>query len=362
MEQSVPRLDELLDPKIVDEDREQLLHSLEALPFQLRAVLLEQGLKVSVVGPGESLIDKGVIREVRTEELQQHNDSETVGQVVPQSSLHVFDRQVQALTSGRWRAFRPVGRARSTYSAREIAAHHGIEDPWFLKEFEQANAERLRAVRQAVLEREQVRAASGEFWAESAGQRLEQYRSDPLSIPIDWRAHPVAVPDWHHFQEGGLSLRLNGHDRQTLEQWEVQDGKVVPHRTLEGQYFGQGDQHTVVLSPLGVRQSDTVLHEIGHAVMRAFERRSPEAYASFEQRLRSAHDGVIPHGFGAELDPDRGASVDGSGRYQISDYSRVNPSEYFAEGFLQWIKDPKALQRLDPVLADLVVETLPNQG
>lgn len=350
---------ELLDPQLSPQNRDLLRESLDRLPSSLRAELIRQGLRVAVVDPGESLLDKGVIEAVEPANLKAHSDGARLGNEISETGLSDFDRQVMELTEGRWRAFRPVGRGRGSYSTREIATHHGVDDPWFLEQIEVANAPGLKGARQEVLLREQARVEEGGLFADAARERLEQYRTDPLSIPIDWRATPLAVPDWHHFERDGLGLELSGHDRSTLEQWDVEEGRVVPHRTLEGQYFGQGQNHVVVLSPLGVSQPETVLHEIGHAVLRAYERRSPEEFSRFEQKLRAAHDGVIPHGIGAEVDPDRGAITDGSGRYQISNYSRVSPEEYFAEGFAHYLTEPESLNRLDPLLTKLVEQTLP---
>lgn len=351
-EQVLVQPQQLLKGVIQAPQRETLTGALSSLPAEVLEMLVRDGLDIQIVAPGESLLDKNVIG-LKDPETAFSDAAEYTSLVsaLPRQGFRAFDRLLRRRTAGHWRAFQPLDHGHGRYSLRDMAREHGGDQGLFIEQVESANSTHLEQVRTQVLERTESDADSGSFLAESAQQRLEQYREDPASIPIDWKAHPVAVPDRHLTMLGEQQLHLSRHDRETLNQWSVENGKVVPSAGLEGQYFGEGDLHTIVLSPLGASQPKTVLHEVGHALLRTVERRWPETYQDLELRIARSYHGLVPSGVQLEIH-------DESHRYPVSEYARQNPGEYFAEGFAHYVQDPELLKIQDPKLHGLIEEAL----
>lgn len=339
----------LLGQGFSHEDQAALEQRLGLMAPELLQSLAQDGLVIIPLAEGESLLEKGLIETRDPQQLQAHSgrDAERLSQL-PTTSWEAFDQQVHQQTQGRWRAFRPLGRSRDSYSVREISRQHGVQASWFEASIEAANHSQLKEARQRVMERTRLRAEAGDYRSESAAARLEEYQADPGAIPINWKEVPLAVPDWHKTPLGPT----NRHDRETINRWQHTENGLLAPAGLEGQYFG--DANTILLTPVGVERPKTVLHEVGHAVLRRASERWPVSSLKLKERLARARNGLVPAGIGIDVQLDPGHSH----RFAISEYSRVNAQEYFAEGFAHYHTEPEILKLQDPLLFELVEEAI----
>lgn len=231
-----------------------------------------------------------------------------------------------------------------------MADIHGANTPERLQEFEQLmqglNGERLTAARAEGLEGMKARVEAARTPEDR--QRLQGYLDaalkDPTQIPIDHRANNIVVPNLHYVDKDGATSRLPLHDRVSLNNWgdggtkaaPVVDPKTGEGSVLNGQYFE--DVNRVLVRDSRV-DSDTPVHEIGHAIEGAVQRGDPQYYADFEPRLGKAYE-----------DARQGTTV--------SAYAQASPREYIAEGVAHYYEDPKALNAVDPALYALTRELL----
>lgn len=231
-----------------------------------------------------------------------------------------------------------------------MADIHGANTPERLQEFEQLmqglNGDRLTAARAEGLEGLKARVEAAKTPEDR--QRLQGYLDaalqDPTQIPIDHRAHNIVVPNVHYVDHNGQTSRLPLHDRVSLNNWGDGGTGAAPEvnpntgegSVLKGQYFEDMNRVLVRDSRL---DSDTPVHEIGHAIEGAVQRGDPQYYADFEPRLREAYQQAT-----------RGTTV--------SAYAQSSPREYIAEGVAHYYEDPKALNAADPALYALTQELL----
>lgn len=349
----------LVDPSVSKGTGERLARSISVLGPETIQALLDSGLTIKMANGLDGLLESGalVLRAPETFRQTAPADALALNQTLsyPMGST-VLEQRVQELTEGRWRVFRQQSDKSKEITVADMAREHGFRSSediaWFSQQVEVANTERLTAARQNALNKARYESTLKGRKARKASERLEQYERDPGQIPFRHDYNPMVVPDYHRFQLFGKTYHGTLHDTRTLDLWRD------PDRKLGGQYFGEGDQHLILMTNAGVNNDQTIVHEIGHALERMAQRNSPEEFAAFRSRLSRAHDGINPSGKGRELDPDGGKHHDQLDRKQISDYSRTNSREYLAEGFAHYFQDAEKLRKDDPLLHGLVEELL----
>lgn len=359
------KAEDLLSPNLSKSARSSLLKNMEKLPQEVIDLMADSGLVIDYAAGPEGLVKSGAVTVIDPARLKE-NTAEDIPQIQEFTQnlrgARQLESQVREATSGRWRIFRATNpeRTDSEIDLEEMAKAHGFKSEedvqWFIQTVDRANANTLPTARQNAINRATYESTLGGRKGRKAAARLESYQEDPTSIPVNWRHHKILVPDAHRTTIRSKPVLVSLHDLQTIPRWTKPMSPNAEKRKFLGQYFGENGQHLVLISRDGLRKSDTVIHEIGHAVEKLIERNSPDLYGGFMTRLSIAHDGIKPTGEGRNMDPDGGKHHDSSGRSQISDYSRTNAKEYFAEGFAHYFQDAGKLKRQDPTLHQLVEE------
>ncbi len=156
------------------------------------------------------------------------------------------------------------------------------------------------------------------------------------NLPLDHLRHFLLVPDLWYQNIDGQTLKLDGHDRGTLENWTRQadsqqvTGKVnTDHKGVLGQYFYLDDVNRVILRDFETTGRSPV-HELGHAMEHLLEKLDPTFYKSWKQEVQSSYDAMMKH----QAQP-------------ITYYSETNTGEYVAEGFAHYFLNPQELASKD---------------
>ncbi len=347
----------LVDPSESRGTRNRLSKQISVLDSTLIESLLESGLTIKTASGVRGMMESGALEGRDPTTYSECVENEAAGlnrELGGAMAATDLEEQAVASTEGRWRVYRHEGKPSDEITVEEIAREHGFrsetEVAWFVAQVEAANADRLSQARKFSLDRTRHESTQKGRKGRKASARLEEWQADPARITFSHRLNPLLVPDFHRVEAAGKTFHGTLHDKQTFDLWQN------PQHKLGGQYFGEGDQHLILITPHGLQNDHTVIHEIGHALERMAQRNSPEEFPDFMTRLRKAHDGIKPAGRGRSLDPDRGRHHDDLGRKQISDYSRTNHREYLAEGYAHYIDAPEKLQKEDPVLFKLMEE------
>lgn len=346
--------------------------SLATVPVPVLRTLSRAGVAITVVRPGETPLDAGVVQPRRADAdypaatlrrhvddavadadrrygeplsqaraaLEAHQQAADAGAVSAATDLRARQladalRKVEkhhrihaahamvGLTNGRVRPLQvalPKGVAWTPVTVREIARLHGAvtdeEEARFCDLMAAINGDRLAAAQDAL------------------GQGQD---NAPADRPFRSDAALIAAPDlYFHRRDPDPSkpaVILDGHDHRSMRGWD----KGVVY----GQFFANAARPTVVLRTDQLGENEyghlTPVHEAGHAYEWAVERLDSDGFAAFE----SARDDTWVRLLVA--DSDRFPSV----------YARVNPREMVAESFAEAFGTrPSRLTDLDPAWAD----------
>ena len=368
--QQKSKVSDLVHSSVSSRDKITLIRDLSALPSDIVELMVESDLAIKVAYSRGGPVEYGAIDLVNLDTVKSEAASDVVIAMELKSQFadaRQLDAQLSEKTNGRWGLYRPKGR-RSEMSIRDMAEKHGFKSAadvnWYVEQVYEANSEAFDQVFLRTIGTDLRASEKRGRKGRKAKERLEAVLTEDGRIKESARGDisfinrglKLAIPNVHKARLGKQKVHVSLHDKQTLDRWTQGSKTFNPLETFHGQYFGQGDDHMILLSHNGMKESSTIIHEVGHAVERLAERNSPEAYYEFFARLSKAHDGIKPSGAGARVDPDRGRHHDHSGRQQISDYSRTNAKEYFAEGFSHYVEDAAKLKKQDPLLHQLVEE------
>ncbi len=384
-------VDRLVDHTATPPEAETLRQNLGVVDAGVLQLLAAQGLKVSVVRPGDDIRSFGVFQEVdpktlgpqhraAVEALQEQNGakfesrhanlrdrveagshggmliaSEGANAIKAELELMVlsarrsaeldkslFDAKIPA------RCFMPgldlppamvaqaIHQANQPLSTMDMAFRHGAITPEQHQEFEQVmlalNGERLTRARREGLEKMRSDLVPGDPALEGQLQCAEE---DPCCIHVDHRAHDLVVPDLYY--HGGQ--RLTRESRESMQSWAGWGTTVKPYdlEIEHGSEIGGAfyPPNRVLIRDCEVGES-TPVHEIGHAIDHAVRQADPAFHAHWSARVKQAFD--------------QGG--------QVSSYARTNTSEYVAEGVFHYYHDPATLRTLDPALYELSEELL----
>ena len=172
-------------------------------------------------------------------------------------------------------------------------------------------------------------------------------------VPINHRELNVLVPDLYYKQVGDQTVRLDSHDRGSLESWSGEpdakgelhiDGKINgENHSIRGQYFHLGDVNRILLRDSEVSKRAPI-HELGHAMDHILEKRDPQFYVAWKADVQKDYEAMMKNVYGPE-----------GGTQPITEYAETNVGEYIAEGFAHYhltpdefkAKDPKFYQAID---------------
>ncbi len=219
----------------------------------------------------------------------------------------------------------------TTLMAQLVGARTPAQIQEYTRLVEAINGPRLEQARQASL-------------ATATPAQQQAWSKDPGQIPLDLKGYDILVPDLAYVADGqGGTARVSLLDASVHGAWADSNGKAIKNSSINGQYFTQSRRILVQSSKVapqpGQSHSHTPLHELGHAVEDSVSRHDPRFYGSWHSKVFIAYQGAVQGG-------------------TVSEYAASNVAEYIAEGVGHFYEDPNLLRQKDPKLFELTRQLL----
>lgn len=363
-----------------------LLKELSVVDKELLTLVQKSGTKISVVDPGDSLLDLGAVVPITSEELQKKRPgmkasaqrllkaSENFEQAIKDDKQLAKARNtfieagLKGLNEGVAIFQSPANRALSLASAsspdshisrslavsspatvplEQLARSRGAQTPEEIKEFtdlvRDLNGDRLKQMDKTARASLQEQLKSGSFMGQAQARQALAQKSETY---VNWNDETIVVPDLHYHREPGADpkkpgTRLDSHDLETVNSWGRGEMKTKPfisrtHRdgvTIGGQVIKKTNR---ILLQQGA--TDAAVHELGHRFEDILAEKDPEFFAKWTAKRNKMYQQKRASG------------------QSITPYSLEDRGEYLAEGFSYYLKDPKLLKAKDPELFDLTRE------
>lgn len=241
-------------------------------------------------------------------------------------------------------------------SLQQMAMVHGARSPEDIQEFatlvKAINGDRIdQAIEQTLdrmvnMKRAGVQLSGKTFSAQDEVQFRAGLSKNSLMVPLNHREMNLLVPNLYYKQLGAETIRLDSHDRASLESWSGQrdakgelfmDGKVNSEdHSIRGQFFYLDNVNRILMRSSEVGKN-TPIHELGHAMEHILEKRDPKFYAAWKAEVKNDYDSMMKNVYG----PNGGTEA-------ITPYAETNVGEYIAEGFAQYHLAPNEFKAKDP--------------